>query len=101
MKVLNKKAIDKFIKKHRSAKNELENWFAIIQLAEWKDFDAILSDFPKEGFAVQSKNNTEWVLFKFGNKWRIDVYIKYEAKIVMINRVDTHEGYNKWKPKFN
>lgn len=100
MKVQHLKVLNKFIKKHKDSKRELENWFAVTRLADWDDFDAILIDFPKKGSAVHAKNNTKWVLFKFGNRYRMDVYIKYEVKTVMINRIDTHEGYNKWKPPF-
>ena len=95
------KELEKFIKKHRDAKDELESWLALIKLAEWDNFDALKLYFPKKDFAVHALNNPGWILFKFGHRWRIDVYIKYEVKIVIINRVGTHEEYNKWKPKFH
>ena len=93
MRIMNDKILVKFLKKHRNAKIGIEIWKSFIKNANWRDYQDVKADYPKVRLINEYR-----VVFKIdGNKWRIDRRIDYQGNRVIINRVGTHEEYNKWK----
>jgi mRNA interferase HigB len=64
-----------------------------VKHAEWKHFE----DVKKDHISVRHINESRLVFKIGGNKWRIDTTIDYQGNLLFINRVGTHEEYNKWK----
>lgn len=89
MKIHNLGDLDKFIKKHRTAKKDLDNWRAFVEDAHWTGFDDVKL---KTRFVTSDR-----LVFKLGDRWRIDTRIDYQRRLMLILRVGTHEEYNKWK----
>ncbi len=81
--------LDKFLKKHKTAKSDLENWKV---LAEDMRSDNIKEVFPNTRFVKKNR-----LVFKIRDRWRIDTMVNYKFGIILIKRVGTHEEYNKWK----
>ena len=94
MEILNLKELDKFIKKHRTAESDIENWKALVENSDWQRQDDI-----KRAFQIRfiRAKRIKRVVFKLGNRWRIDTKIAYNTRKVFVIRVETHEEYNKWK----
>jgi mRNA interferase HigB len=91
MKLLNLKVLDKFLRKHQTARRELEIWKALIERAQWVSSGAIQADFPKVRWISQNR-----LVFRLGHRWRIDVQIIFDIQAIFIKRIGTHEEYNKW-----
>lgn len=79
----------KFLKRHKTAKSDLENWRI---LAEEMRADNVWETFPQTRFVKKNR-----LVFKIGDRWRIDTRVNYEKEIIFIIRLGTHEEYNKWK----
>lgn len=93
MKILNLRALAKFIKKHQTAKSDIENWKAFLEAAKWKNPEEVRNDFPR----ASSLGHNEIVFRLGGNKWRILVKIDYIRQVVLVKKIDTHAGYNDWE----
>lgn len=92
MKLLGLEELQKFYKKHRVAQRELENWRAFMERADWADFSSLVQEYPKVRYINKGR-----VVFKIRESWRIDVFIEYTARVMLIKRVGTHEEYNRWR----
>jgi len=92
MKIYNTGALDKFIKRHRTAKSVIEAWKAIVNRSSWEKPE----DFKREFRRTRHIDKNRWV-FKLGNDWRIDVITDFTRNKMFIKRIGTHEEYNNWK----
>lgn len=103
VKVDNQLLIDKFIKKHNTAKSHLLNWLYFTQNANWNNIDDIRNDNRtiRTNFPGNKPENKNRVVFKLGLHLRIDTFyiIRKDSgdKKIVIIRIGTHEEYNKWK----
>jgi len=89
MKIHNLGDLAKFIKKHRTAKKDIDNWRAFVEGAHWSSSDDVKLNIRGE--------KSDRLVFKLGDRWRIDTRIEWEHELVLIIRVGSHEEYNKWK----
>ena len=96
MEIFNLEELDKFIRKHRTAKNDIENWKALVENSDWQRPDDIKRVFRVRFITVKREKR---LVFKLGDRWRIDTKIAYNTRKVFVIRVGTHEEYNKWKYK--
>lgn len=94
MKLRNLKELDKFIKKHKIAQKDIENWISFVQNSHWIRPEDVKKDFPGTRFESSYR-----LVFKLGYNWRIDVEMDYDHQIIFVFRAGTHEEYNKWKFK--
>jgi len=93
LRILNTKILFKFLNKHRKAEDVINNWVRIVKHALWECFEDVKNDHV----SVRYINEYRLVFKIGGNKWRIDTTIDYQGNLLFINRVGTHEEYNKWK----
>lgn len=92
MKVLNRKILDDFKKKHANARSQIDAWIAEAEESAWKSPADI-----KERFVSASFLPNDRVVFNIkGNQYRLDVKIAYQAKVVFVKRIGTHAEYNSW-----
>ncbi len=88
----NTRKLDKFLKKHQTARIPIEVWIAFVSEAEWKGIEDVKTEYPH----IRRIDKYRLVFKIGGNNWRIYVEIDYSHRIVFIKRVGTHEEYNKW-----
>ncbi len=92
MKLRNVKKLDKFIKKHRSAKTYIENWKIFVEQEDWKCLEDI-----RKAYDINPISESRIVFKLSHNEWRIDTKIDYQSKHLFIKRVGAHAMYNKWR----
>ncbi|NKE72980.1 type II toxin-antitoxin system HigB family toxin [Candidatus Manganitrophus noduliformans] len=93
MKVIGRTKLEDFKKGYPDACSQIDSWVAEAQEAEWKTPRDI-----KQRYASASFLKENHVIFNIkGNKYRLNVKVDYENKIVLIKNVGTHNEYMKWK----
>ena len=87
--------LDDFGKKHANARKSLSTWKNVTFLAQWKNKQDVLNDFPK---AKMIKNNR--ARFEIAhNTYRLIVHIHYEEYFVEIRFIGTHNEYDRIDPE--
>ena len=94
MRVITRKRLIEFGKKHPDCKSALENWYRIIKRTDYKSFNDMRKTFPSA-----DKVGKMTVFNIGGNKARLVVAIHYNTKCVYVRHVLTHAEYDKelWK----
>ena len=93
MKINNKKAIADFKVSHPDAEKQINAWQALVASVEWRTPHELKQQY---GTASILKNRN--VVFNIcGNKYRLWVQISYQAGVVFVKAVGTHEEYNGWE----
>lgn len=76
---------------HADAKDALNNWYRLIQRADWANYHEM-----KEMFnSVDSVGNDRYVFNIRGNNYRIVALIFFDNRTVFIRFVGTHAAYDK------
>lgn len=93
MRIIAKKTIKEFYEQtiYSDSKSSLEAWYKEVLKANWDNPNKI-----KEQYSSASIVGNNRVVFNIhGNKYRLIVKINYDAKIVFIRFIGTHEQYDK------
>lgn len=92
MKVLGRNKLEKFKKKHASARGALNAWEQEAKEASWHKWADIKGKFPSADWLGNNR-----VVFNIkGNDYRLAVQVVFTKSIVIIERVGTHAEYDKW-----
>ncbi len=90
MRIIAKRTLREFWKKHRLAKKSLEAWYEDIKISTWQSPQDIKNQYRNASFI-----NDNRVVFNIkGNKYRIIVKINYAQQIAYIRFVGTHKEYD-------
>ena len=95
MRVVSNSALRAFIAKHPQAEGPLQGWRRVIEknrFAHWAELKTAFNAVYKVG---------DLAVFDIGgNKYRLIAYIRFEAQVLYIKAVLTHQDYDKgaWKP---
>jgi mRNA interferase HigB len=89
MRVISKKALDKFAQIYPDAKQPLTRWYGIIKKAAFQNFNEVRQVFPS---ADKVGNCTVFNIG--GNKYRLITAIHYNRQIIYIRLVLTHAEYD-------
>jgi mRNA interferase HigB len=94
VRVISRKAIREFAKKHSDALASLSNWFLITRRAVWSSLAELRADFPN---ADQVGRRTVFNIG--GNKYRLIARVNYRGQRVYILWIMKHSDYEKgeWK----
>ena len=93
MKVVGKKGLDDFKRRHADARSHVDAWISEAEEAEWESPHDI-----KERYATASFLPNNGVVFNLkGNSYRLYVKVIYVSKVVRIKRIGTHAEYDNWK----
>ena len=94
MRIISKKKLREFWKKHPQAKEPLEYWYSVAKRAKWQTIADVKQDF-RHADAV----GTCTVFNIVGGNYRLITKIKYKYQIIYICIVLTHADYDKgdWK----
>ena len=90
MRVLAKKTLRNFWKKHNDCEQQLKAWYDEASYAYWKTTNDIKREYPSASFLEQNR-----VVFNIkGNRYRLIVRISYKYGIVWIRFIGTHTEYD-------
>jgi len=91
MRVIAKKILREFWKKHSNSENQLKTWYKEATKAIWLSPSEIKSEYPKASILKAGR-----VVFNIcGNNYRLVVEINYERQWVFIRFIGTHADYDK------
>ncbi len=91
MHIIAKQALKEFWVRHPDCMRPLQTWFKVVEKCNWKNVNEVKQVFP--GVSVLQDNR---VVFNIkGNDYRLIVAIRFEANIVYICFVGTHDEYSK------
>lgn len=92
MRVVKRKVIEDFGKKHPEASSSLERWYKLTRSGTWNTPDDVKQDF---GTTIDFVGNDRAIFNIKGNEFRLIVEINYRKQAVFIRFLDTHKEYDK------
>jgi mRNA interferase HigB len=94
VRVISRKAILDFIRRHPNASPSLESWYQIVRRADWNSLADVKKIYPS---ADQVGRRTVFNIS--GNQFRLVARINYRIKAVFVLHILTHQAYDKgeWK----
>jgi mRNA interferase HigB len=95
MLIVNLQKLNEFGKKHADARKSLVAWREIVESVTWKNKQDVLNDFPKAKMIKNNRARFEIV----HNTYRLIVFIRYDAAIVVIRFIGTHTEYDRIDPE--
>ncbi len=91
MRIIARRTLREFWARHPDAERPLRAWFAEAHHADWRGPMELKTRYPSASVVANNR-----VVFKFGgNKYRLVVAIRYDARIVFIRFIGTHQHYYK------
>ena len=91
MRIVGRDKLDEFAGDHADARSWIENWIAATEAARWLTPQSI-----KDSYASASFLPDRVVIFNVkGNHYRIEVQVGYNAGLVVVKWIGTHNEYTK------
>ena len=91
MRVISRKPLREFARKHPPAKGPLDAWFAEASRADWHSFAEVKAAYGSADVVAGNR-----VIFNIGgNKYRLIVKIAYRCRTLYVRFVGTHQQYDK------
>ena len=84
-----------FAKNHANSRKSIATWVSTTEEAVWSSKQDVLRDFPKAKMIANNRARFEIV----HNTYRLIVKINYDAQIVQIRFIGTHNEYDKIDPE--
>ena len=99
MRVITRKRLKAFSKKHDDSAEPLEKWYRLVKRAQWQRLQEVRRVYPHADPASVASGNTVTVFSIGGNKFRLIAAIHYNRERVYVLRILTHAEYSKdaWK----
>jgi mRNA interferase HigB len=90
MRVISRRILREFWKKHPDAEIPLQTWFHDVELSKWKTSSDIKKVFQNASFLANNR-----IVFNIkGNHYRLVVVVVYQHGVVYIRFVGTHDEYD-------
>ena len=94
MRVIVRRRLREFWKRHRDGEGALKAWFAEAQAVDWKNPQGIKRRYKHASFMADNR-----VVFSIkGNKYRLVTHVNYDFGIVYIKFIGTHAEYDRIDP---
>ena len=93
MRVLGKKKVQDFARKHSDCKKAIDSLVLEIEESDWKTPADITTRYPKASII----GNSNVVFNLCGNKYRLWIKITYQNGVVVVIKIGTHKDYDKWE----
>jgi len=84
-----------FAKNHANSRKSIATWVSTTEEAIWNSKQDVLIDFPKAKMIANNRARFEIV----HNTYRLIVKINYDAQIVQIRFIGTHNEYDRIDPE--
>jgi len=92
MRIVGRKVLHDLSLQHGDVTGAVEAWICEAEEAEWKRPKDVKDRYPHA--SILSGNR---VIFNLkGNRYRLEVKINYQNRIVLIKRAGTHAEYSRW-----
>lgn len=91
MRVIAKKILRDFWKKHRDSEQQLKSWYKEAGEASWKHPNDIKKEYP----AASILSNNRVVFNIKENKYRLIIKLNYDYQMIWIRFIGTHGEYDK------
>jgi mRNA interferase HigB len=93
MKVVGKRTLGDFKRRHADARSHVNAWLCEVEEAEWRSSHDIKARYATASFLADNR-----VVFNLkGHTYRVDVKVSYVTKVVFVKRIGTHTEYDNWK----
>jgi mRNA interferase HigB len=90
--VLGEREITKFARRHPHARRPLARFLEALREADWHHFPDVKEAFSATDYVASSRT---YVFDVGGNKYRLLASIDFDAQILIIDAILTHEQYNR------
>ena len=91
MRIIGKRDIESYMKRHANAATPLKCWVQKAEKSEWKTPTAIKADFASASFLSGNR-----VVFNIGgNNFRLEVVVVYVEGMLVVDWIGTHAEYDK------
>ena len=95
MRIIARRALRDFWKRHPDSEQPLKAWFAEAQAAHWSSPQVIKRRYRHASFVADNR-----VIFNIGgNKYRLVVHVNYGLSVVYIKFIGTHSEYDRIDPE--
>lgn len=91
MVIISKTILNQFGLQHGDSLTALNEWYAVVKAADWKNLADIKQTFNSADFV----GNDRYVFNVRGNRYRIVVLIFFDKRTLFIRFVGTHAEYDK------
>lgn len=92
MKVVGEAIAARFAAAHADARRPLQRFLAIARSADWRHFAAMRETFVS---ADKGRRSGRMIFDIGGNKYRLIARVDFEEQFVVIERILTHEEYDR------
>ena len=93
MRVIAKRTLRDFWKKHSDSEQALKSWYQEAENAEWKNTSQIKLLYPNASFLSDNR-----LIFNIkGNSYRLIVKINYDYQMLWVRFAGTHAEYDRIK----
>jgi mRNA interferase HigB len=90
--IVGRKVLHDLALRHADVTGAVEAWICEAEEAEWTSPRDVKERYPHA--SILSGNR---VIFNVkGNRYRIEVKISYQTKVVLVKRAGTHAEYSRW-----
>ena len=91
MRIISKKALREYWKRHPESEQPLSAWYREVERADWSTPAQVMEQYPKASIVGPDR-----VIFRIlNNRYRIIVRIFYPSRTVYIRFVGTHRKYDR------
>ena len=106
MRIIGREKLDKFAKKHSTARQRLQRWHESMEEGTFESIVDLRKTFPqadpvrvRAGRFAESRERRTLTVFNIGRNVRLIAFINYKKQEVSIRHVLTHDEYmsDKWK----
>lgn len=94
MRIIGRRVIEKFKRKHADARSSLDHWHRVVWSRDWTNFAELRQVFPS------ADRVGPYIVFNVGgNKYRLIASVNFEVKTLLVRHVLTHQEYDRggWK----
>lgn len=91
MRVIAKRTLRDFWKKHADCEQQLKAWYSETEKAKWKNINALKKEYPSANILKDNR-----IVFNIkGNTYRLIVKFNFDYQISWIRFIGTHAEYDK------
>jgi mRNA interferase HigB len=92
VRILGRKTAEEFALKHADIRSSLNAWIAEVSGVRWHGPSDVKARYPSASLLGDNR-----IIFNLkGTKYRLEVRVAYQTKVVLIRRLGTHAEYGRW-----
>lgn len=90
MRIIGRKEIEQFKRKHADSRSSLDNWYRVVSSREWNNFAEL-----RQVFSNADQVGSQLIFNIGGNKYRLIASVNYKAGVLMVREILTHKEYDR------